>query len=104
MVFWTEIAILQPVRKPRYMWIVRLKSENITQPKKLKFSTNEYRFYRSSASMRRGHTLRPFISDWLMFKKSNVIGWWVMNLVVQVTHGYRFDKTYYYKSQKNEAK
>ena len=42
--------------------------ENTPQPKKCEFSTNEHRFYRSSASMRRGHMIRSFIRGWLMFK------------------------------------
>ena len=45
---------------------------------KFKFLTNEYRLFRSSASMRRDHTLRPFISDWLISNYSNVISWWIL--------------------------
>ena len=51
---------------------------NTSQPKKCEFSTNEHCFYRFSASMRRGHMLRPFISDWLMFKIVECD--WLMNL------------------------
>ena len=74
---------------------------NTLQPKKCEISTNKYRFYRSSASMRRGHTLRPFISDWLMFKIVECD--WLMNLRCT---GYPFDKTNDYKwmKQNNDSK
>ena len=58
------------------------------------FFRDGYRFYRSYANMRRGLTLRPFISDWLMFKI--VQRDWLIDLRGT---GYRFDKSNDYKRQ-----
>ena len=59
-------------------FLVNRSPEKSSQPKKFEFSTNVVRFYRSSASMHSGHTIRPFISTWMMFKV--VDRDWLMNV------------------------